>query len=564
MLVACGNCERDMEVSGSLSDGSLVRCPFCGETSVFSKPSRIELPPETSAQRQMETVDTAEPKMVTGNSKKPLKFVAPQKVVVSDNPDARRIMQRMEDHFRYLDELDDKVCRRKRLRKIVNCLVIVALMVSALGTYGYFWRKKEKERQDNLAYMAEKARLEAERAEQERQERMKREAEEKERRARLLAERQRQEAERKAERQRQEAERKAERQRQETERKNRENEIVRLKAQYKEITALFRGGKFAFDKAISKSNVPGKSIGEFYFLLPFLDNREIVICQSLTNGIESVWRLDENGMKNLFGPSDTFLASLEGKDYLFAFGKNVYFHSKRKKPHIGKIDKRSCSNLSKEFFGDVAPEVMNFRLCPDTLQFEIVFVPKDSKKIVVSETVRCGEPYSLEKVRDAVEDAFPMSQMRPLKKDKTKNRFKRTVVFWDGTHIKRGVDGITYVPRVAPPESTRANYGYAYGYGTPNVHGPGWNDYYKWKSMVKDGRRAQHSREHWQSLYDEAVRQEEQEREYYEKRAASRERRMQEFASQAEREYSERIDRIIEEGTLYFRAKIENDAPVKL
>ena len=129
MLVTCGNCERDMEVSGSLSDGSLVRCPFCGETSVFSKPSRIELPPEISAQRQMETVDTAEPKMVTGNPKKPLKFVAPQKVVVSDNPDARRIMQRMEDHFRYLDELDDKVCRRKRLRKIVNCLVIVALMV---------------------------------------------------------------------------------------------------------------------------------------------------------------------------------------------------------------------------------------------------------------------------------------------------------------------------------------------------------------------------------------------------------------------------------------------------
>ena len=558
MLVTCGNCERDMEVNGSLSDGQLVRCPFCGETSVFSKPSRIDLPPAVSTQRQAkETIDTAEPKMVTGNPKKPLKFVAPQKVVVSDNPDARRIMQRVEDHFRYLDELDDKACRRKRLRKIVNCLVIVVLMVSALGTYGYFWRKKEKERQDNLAYMAEKARLEAERAEQGRQERMKREAEEKERRARLLSERQRQEAERKAERQRQEAERKAERQRQEAERKDRDNEILRLKAQYKEITALFRDGKFAFDKAIPKSNVLGKCIGEFYFLLPFLDNREIVICQSLTNGIESVWRLDENGVKNLFGPSDTFLASLEGKDYLFAFGKNVYFHSKRKKPHIGKIDKGSCSNLSKEFFGDVAPEVMNFRLCPDTLQFEIVFVPKDSREIVISETVRYGESYSLEKVRDAVEDAFPMSQMRSLKKDKTKNRFKRTVVLWDGTHIKRGVDGITYVPRVAPPESTR-------GYGTPNVYGHGWNDYYKWKGMVKDGRRAQHSREHWQSLYDEAVRQEEQEREYYEKRAASREKRMREFASQAERKYSERIDRIIEEGTLYFRAKIKNDAPVKL
>ncbi len=563
MLVTCGNCERDMEVDGSLSDGSLVRCPFCGETSVFSRPSRIELPPEASTQqRTIEVGVAAESEGTVGNKKKSLHLVAPQKVVVSDNPDARRIMQRVEDHFRYLDELDDKACRRKRLRKIINCIVIVALMVSALGAYGYFWHKKEKERQENLAYMAEKTRLEAERAEQERQERMKREAEEKARKARLLAERQRQDAERKAEQQRRDAEAKAERQRQEAERKNRENEIIRLKAQYKEIAALFRDGKFAFDKTIPKSNVPGKSIGEFYFLLPFLDNREIVICQSLTNGIESVWRLDENGVKNPFGPSDTFLASLEGKDYLFAFDKNVYFHSKRKKPHIGKIDKRSCSNISKEFFGDVAPEIMNFKLNPATLQFEIVFVPKDSKKIVISETVRCGEPYSLEKLRDAVEDAFPIGKMKSLKNDKTKSRFKRTVVFWDGTHIKRGVDGITYVPRVAPPESARANYGY--GYGTPNVHGPGWNDYYKWKGMVKDGRRAQHSREHWQSLYDEAVRQEEQEREYYEKRAASREKRMQEFASQAEREYSGRIDRIIEEGTLYFRAKIAAPSPVKL
>lgn len=178
---------------------------------------------------------------------------------------------------------------------------------------------------------------------------------------------------------------------------------------------------------------------------------------------------------------------------------------------------------------------------PQELSFEIVFVPKGSKKIVVADTVVYGAEYSLAKVRDAIEEAFPMRQTSVVSGRKSK--FKRTVVFWDGAQIKKGVDGTMYVPKVAPRV-------FPYWYRRER----GWTrdgfDRYWHQNGYRD------LNAYWQSLYNEAKEQENAEQRFYAEQQNSAEMRNQRVRSRAEQVYSEKIDRIYDEGALYFRARI--------
>ena len=300
---------------------------------------------------------------------------------------------------------------------------------------------------------------------------------------------------------------------------------------------MFAGGEFDFIKALPEDSRPGKVIGEFYYLLPFLNNEEIVVCNSSTNRIESVCRLDESGRRTALD-ADTFLSSLAGKDYLVAYNEKVYFQSKRKKPRIVQISKTEVVDIVKVFFGDIAKEVKSFDLDPDGLRFEIVFVPSDGKNIVIADTIEYGAQYSLSRVREAVEDAFPMKSSSSSSANRS--RFKRTVVFWDGAHIKKGIDGVTYVPKFPPPAVERSRMLY--------------NSRFTWVNHIKS---LDNTREHWSSLAEEARRQEEAEKRFYEQQKLARRKRDQSAMSKAEREYAAKIDGIYKSGAIYIRAKID-------
>ena len=89
------------------------------------------------------------------------------------------------------------------------------------------------------------------------------------------------------------------------------------------------------------------------------------------------------------------------------------------------------------------------------------------------------------------------------------------------------------------------------------MYGPGWDNYRAWRNENKRIARAEQRQEHWQSLYEEAKKQEAAEIRFYEKQNASREKSAQNAMTQAERDYAARIDRIYDNGTLYFRAKVD-------
>ena len=65
------------------------------------------------------------------------------------------------------------------------------------------------------------------------------------------------------------------------------------------------------------------------------------------------------------------------------------------------------------------------------------------------------------------------------------------------------------------------------------------------------------TREHWSSLAEEARRQEEAEKRFYEQQKLARRKRDQSAMSKAEREYAAKIDGIYKSGAIYIRAKID-------
>ena len=550
MNIKCGLCGKDIVVADELADGQHIQCPYCGEKSEYRKPTRIELPTGLSARRQ-DTGSQNPQKAVVPEIKikrpefAPREEQKPQLRVIrkETNPsvDQGRIEKQMvsrrlhmaEEHVRFYEEMKDIEHRRKTREKINGILLLLVVALCAAGIYWYVGYRKEQRQRTELALAEERNRLDAERAENERKERARREEEEKANRAKRLAEEKR---------------RMEETERIQAEKAKEANALQESKVLYRKVCALFADGEFDFLKTLPSNSLPGKVADEFYFLLPFLDNGEIVVCQSLTNGIESVCRLDESGKRTAFDPA-TFLASLQGKDYLMACGDRVYFQSKRKKAHVSSISKKEVVDLGKEFFGDIAPEVKRLDLDPEGLRFEIVFIPGETKKVIIADTIEYGAQYSLSKVREAIEDAFPMRRVS-VSSSKSRKRYKRTVVFWDGAHIKKGIDGVTYVPRIAPTRAYDR-------YGHTAVYGSGWDYDRAWRNESKRMARAEQQREHWQSLCDEAKKQEEAESRFYEKQNDSREMGAQSAMTQAERDYAARIDRIYDGGTLYFRAKVD-------
>ena len=543
MNIKCGLCGKDIVVADGLTDGQHVRCPYCGGTSEYRKPTRIELPTGLSARRRSADSQNRQKDSVPGcapnEEQKPnLRLIRKNEASDSGQSETEKQMvsrrlHMAEEHVAFYEKMKDIQHRRKMRETINGVLMLLAVGLCAAGIYWYVGYRKEQRQRTELVLAEERNRLDVERAENERKERARREEEEKANREKRLAEEKR---------------RKEENEQMLAERAKEANALQESKVLYRKVCALFGDGAFDFLKTLPTNSLPGKVAGEFYFLLPFLDNGEIVVCQSSTNGIESVCRLDGSGKRTPFD-ADTFLASLQGKDYLMACGDRVYFQSKRKKPHVAQISKKEVVDLIKEFFGDIEKEVKRLDIDPEELRFEIVFIPSETKKVIIADTIEYGAQYSLSKVREAIEDAFPM-RTTSLSSSTSRKRYKRTVVFWDGAHIKKGVDGVTYVPRVSPRTAYER-------YGRTTVYGTGWNYERARRNESKRIARAEQQREHWQALCDEAKRQEEAESRFYERQNASREKGAQNALTQAERDYAARIDRIYDAGTLYFRARIE-------
>ena len=203
------------------------------------------------------------------------------------------------------------------------------------------------------------------------------------------------------------------------------------------------------------------------------------------------------------------------------------------------------SDPAETFFGALASTMKEIKPTYDELTFDIFFTPQGSSRKIFVENIPFGCAWSRQSVREAIENNVPLGNGGSRTVFATKKRFKRTVKLWEGSQIKRGVDGITYVPRMPPRERVRTSY----SSGLPNViYRSSTTTYYN------DTAR-------WQALYNQAIGEDAEEEAYYARQRRSDERNRSAVQHAADEEWNKKVDKMFRDGILSYhirKAKVKD------
>lgn len=431
-------------------------------------------------------------------------------------PPPKRVVYDSETRAQMYERMKHRMWRRKMLKNVFDVAVLLGLLFSCWFIYKAWDSHLEHKRALAAAEREAAAKLEAEREKLRAEEREKLRAAQEAERAAAEAAREAVEAERK----------RAERERNET------------ADAYRLFMYAFRENEFdMFGKTVT--NGLEQTGGELCYLLPVGEKDYSVYWAAYpTNGAPLIAKIDERGDREPV-EAETFSKRIASLDYLVARDGKVYYHARRKRPLWGVLSKTEPCDPADLFFAGLRNAIDRLKPEYADLVFDVVFIPKNSSKRIVCETLEFGCRHSIENVRDAVEKEFPPksygTEAFRLKK------YKRTVKFWNGPMIKRGVDGITYVPRSNP--STRI--GYSSFYDTPR----GYTTIYR-----RTAYRAATSGE-WSALASRVHEEDAEEASYYERQRREHEEKRRRGASAAVDAYAKRIDGILRDGELYYHAR---------
>ena len=221
------------------------------------------------------------------------------------------------------------------------------------------------------------------------------------------------------------------------------------KTRYDGIVSAFCGTRLSFWQNLKKQDRPGFSEGVFIAALPVsvkkCDVYEIV---SEKDGISCVAKVRDRGddekqtaqafTKTIDGCGGLVCANGVSYALLPKLARNARFNVPAKG---GRFDP------SKEYLGALNTLVDMLGLDASRVSYDVRFAFDGGKDSVKVATVRHGDSidYELfEKVASPI--AQEMQRKRAYADYKTK-KYKRTVVFYDGAYISRGIKGVTKVPR---------------------------------------------------------------------------------------------------------------------
>lgn len=521
MIMRCGACGEKIEVPDSLVDGQHVRCPFCNEKTAYSKPTRIELPVTADIEKKVKPklAIRRPPKEETYDVEMENKL---REAINVQPPTAPRntpggAVSAVEERVRMYENMRHKNARTRMLKNFFESAILLMLLATIVGLFFWWQDHKGKLEAEAAKIREEQIRMEAER------ERQRQELREKERLAREAAL----------------AREREQKQREQEARERKERELRDNKERYQLYMMALKENKFdLFTKAVT--NDIESTGGELCYLFPQTTFPVPLYHVSFdTNGTRCVSRMEEDG--KLEGVSievlDEKLARLE---YLVAKGDTVYFRSLRKTPPSGLLNIKEESNPAETFFGAFAPAITEIRPTYDELTFDIFFTPKGATKKIFVENVPFGGTWSRQNVRDAVEKNTTVKASSYGTKS-TANKFKRTVKIYNGSTIKRGIEGITYVPMTPPPERTRTTYSST----VPNCI---------YRSYTQRTY-TDNSRERWAALYEKAQQEDAAEAAYYERLRQDKAERRNAAQAADEQRWREKVEDVLRNGTLSYRIR---------
>lgn len=483
MKLICAACGNAMVVEGELQDGARVRCPFCGEVTVCSRPRRIEVP--LGAVRESVEAKDETPKEATSKRK--------LRVIRKDPPPSNRPG--------YQAVIPPPVAnnppppRANNLRKGGGyggtdiAKLIAALLVLGVAFWGVrtFVFKAEDVEEAEVVPVQTEAKPES--VDEEAARRQKAAEEEAARRQKAQEEEERRQAERQRERERKEKERAEARaelaRKAEAERKARES--------YRAAQDAFSGKPSHFAESASKDKIddPRRANENARFWAidkTFAEQGCIYEIATGTQGVASVGlRMMDGRLQDV--AVDEFVPRLDKGVWAISNGEVVWLFGTGKQIRTVAIPKGDAEvyPMGDELGElDVAMETLQIQT-PD-VRYRLSLKPRNGGEAISLGIIQGRDRLSLRRTREEVKGEIVERQARTrlasLRKPKLK-KFKQTVVFYDGDIIKKGIDGVTRIPRTFKYLGTSR-----------------YDDYIH----ISDVKRR--TREKWERMRDEAERQE--------------------------------------------------------
>ena len=424
----CPQCGVTVEADDSYR-GMVLECPSCGKGIVVPRAaaaSRPKLKPVTQQEKQEDLNAAA----------------------------IRRRLAEQEAEEAAVSAKERAFAAKARKQRMVSTVVksVIALVLVGAAAFGVsVWRRHAAEREEaRQRQEAEDARVRKERdaeMQKKRDEAQQRYLEESAKRAEA-AKQQREEREReRAEQKRLQEERERERQERLAAAENLKKERKERAEKFDRVTKLFSTATVDLWKNMPLDARPGTVEGVFYCLIPFDKDHGVYEVGSVTNGPMRVVELSKTEAGESLDVS-AYLGLVEkyGCLCLPADGKKVYV-SVPKGSEGKKYEVPSPSVVpSSLLWGEgLCGLIKRYSMGTQNLEYNVSYLPARGKELPLGRFT-FGQPLGRIELQSAVL-SVAMKNWRPPKAKTKAKAFRPTVVFYDGKTIKRGADGVTYVPR---------------------------------------------------------------------------------------------------------------------
>ena len=443
MIIKCGICGQEMEIAGEIADGQAVQCPTCGEKTVYSKPARIDLPTGAARPRKVSSARASEsvedvPELPSEEAPPKLRLRRPQPMA-SQTPDRANNLVNQVEARANAKEKQAKAQRRKAMFSNVFALLVLA----GIGFGGYkayrVWKSGEAvELPSSVENIVERLKpADADTAEAAAAKRAAEDA------ARDEAERQR-ELERKRQREAKEAE----------EAERRAEEKKRLE-EFFAVRNGFAGAKLAYWSELPKEQRPGVCEGSFGLVIPRGRGRcEYFQIASRADGL-TVRRLSDKVSPKEIDRAEYEKLMTEHGGFFLKDG-TAYFVTASGNRKIWTAPTRRGESFSpaKSVFDDAYP-ILGERLIETTGRgFEVYFAIDDKAEPIKVGSVKFDGEVGYEAFEKVARDIVVRLKRRGEPPSLKVKKTKRTVVFYDGSHIAKGMNGVTKIPRKEPTNRT--------------------------------------------------------------------------------------------------------------
>jgi len=420
VTIKCSVCGQLMESESDLIDGQHVKCPSCGETTVYRKPSRIALPTVGGSAGVRKPVAPSDdvPELPIENKKPKLALRRPGNIPTGGNPADNALVKNVKDRLKAESRRRFWQGFRTKVGNFVSIVVLLAVLFIGWKVYRHFtWEKISGDTGRLLDAVSEGVKS-LEQSEVESPSQVQKKAEE-------LVE-------------------------------TVKDELKELAssgaADYKRVCGRFDRAEVSYWGKLNPTERPGSVDAVFSLLVPFGKTiaRYYEIVSSPT-GIVSIVKHDVSGTKKPLTQAE-YEALVAEHGGFFACNGAAYYVSAKKNPKTWMAPLKSGESFEpgKSYFGLVEPFIGKCRMKTSEVSFEVLWSLAEGDEPVKVGEARMNDKVYFSQFKQAAEPIVRSLREKKMGNKPTKKNFRQTVVFYDGSTIASGMNGVTKVPRMSP------------------------------------------------------------------------------------------------------------------